>query len=36
MQRGDIASFQPRFGRDISQWQRDFERSILQLESQAE
>jgi len=36
MQRDDIASFQRRFGRDIGQWQRDFERYILQLEPQVE
>lgn len=36
MQHNDIASFQRRFGRDSDQWQRDFERYILQLESQVE
>lgn len=36
MQRDDIASFQRRFGRDIGQWQRDFEHFILQLDPQVE
>lgn len=36
MNRDDIASFQRRFGRDSTQWQRDFERYVLQLEAQVE
>jgi hypothetical protein len=36
MQRDDIASFQRRFGRDSAQWQRDFERYILQLDAQVD
>jgi hypothetical protein len=36
LNRNDIASFQRRFGRDIGQWQREFEHYILQLEPQVE
>lgn len=36
MNRDSVASFQRRFGRESAQWQRDFERYVLQLEANAE
>lgn len=36
MNRDSVASFQRRFGRDSTQWQRDFERYVLQLDPQVD